>query len=782
MNSPALQVEITGSGPRFSARWRGTTAALGAVLVLVIFWYCCVWFQRPQMLSDLAGDVPRLWLPSVVYSVYSIRTGEFPLWNPYEFAGMPMFATLEYGPLYPPNWMFFLLPLETAHLAGAFLHQAVLALGVYVLLRKALAVDRLAAMFGVLCVALSGWSTFRMLTEFDAYRSAAYIPWIVCASDRVLRQPTAGRTAVLAILVALQFLAGETEIWVRSAMLLGLYTIFQVGQGRGAGTRMPIPTRPLVFLACGGVLAIGLVAVQLLPAFEASQLSLRSVRGMTFEQAFRGGAPSAASLLASLCIHDQSTHDVFIGFLPLLVAGYGLIRGKASTYFFAGIALVTFDLMLGENGYTARLYYLLPTGNWFRAPIRFLPFFVIAFSIVAAQGVDVLLRDLFTPGNSRLRVLAHAWLAGGCLPVLVSVTASSRVEFLSVPIAFVCVATARLLALRAISPVHARGAATLALIGLQSALPFTLYDLREFNIPKQLDFVGPAANVMNILERRHNTAERVYVDYAWEMGRRAPRFGTVTRIPCIDGLSPFMPRSYWDFIYPYSSTRIQLAHERSGGAGLSIKSGVWGGLALESGAAAAFDVLGVRYIVSGPGSELQHSDTGTVPVPEHLLPVYHEAGITVFENRSAWPRAFVVTADDMPTLESLMTAYRHGAVPAHMDAYRPQEVRISVSSDGGILVLTDQVYPGWQAYVNGARVEIHPVAGVFRGVKLPGGEHLVEFRYQPKSLTWGAGISAASLFVLILITPAARIARHFGNENREGGAPPVPGDAPPKSA
>lgn len=782
MNSPALQVEITGSGPRSSARWRGATAALGAVLVLVIFWYCCVWFQRPQMLSDLAGDVPRLWLPSVVYSVYSIRSGEFPLWNPYEFAGMPMFATLEYGPLYPPNWMFFLLPLETAHLAGAFLHQAVLALGVYVLLRKALAVDRLAAMFGVLCVALSGWSTFRMLTEFDAYRSAAYIPWIVCASDRVLRQPTAGHTAILAILVALQFLAGETEIWVRSAMLLGLYTIFQVGQGRGAGTRMPIPTRPLVFLACGGVLAIGLVAVQLLPAFEASQLSLRSVRGMTFEQAFRGGAPSAASLLASLCIHEQSTHDVFIGFLPLLVAGYGLIRGKASTYFFAGIALVTFDLMLGENGYTARLYYLLPTGNWFRAPIRFLPFFVIAFSIVAAQGVDVLLRDLFTPGNSRLRVLAHAWLAGGCLPVLVSVTASSRVEFLSVPIAFVCVATARLLALRAISPVHARGAATLALIGLQSALPFTLYDLREFNIPKQLDFVGPAANVMDILERRHNTAERVYVDYAWEMGRRAPKFGTVTRIPCIDGLSPFMPRSYWDFIYPYSSSRIREVHERSGGAGLSIKSGVWGGLALESGAAAAFDVLGVRYIVSGLGSELRYSETGEIPVPDQFAVVYRQDGMTVFENRSAWPRAFVVKAGNVPTIKSLIASYRDGISPARFDAYGAQHVRLTATSDGGLLVLTDQAYPGWEAYVDGTRTEILPVAGVFRGVMLSGGKHTVDFRYRPRTFAWGAVISGMSLVTLVLMVLVAWTIRRTRDGDSKRGAPRSSRDASPKSA
>lgn len=782
MTPPASNVETTESGPRSSARWRGIAAAFGAVLVLVVFWYCCVWFQRPQLLSDLAGDVPRLWLPSVVYSVYSIRAGELPLWNPYEFAGMPMFATLEYGPLYPPNWIFLTLPLETAHLVGAFLHHVFLALGVYVLLRDALAVSRLAAMFGALCVALSGWSTFRMLTEFDAYRSAAYIPWVVFAADRLLRQPTAGRTTILATLVALQFLAGEAEIWVRSTMLLGLYTIFRLWQDRGAGTRMPIPTRPLLFLAGGGILAIGLVAVQLLPTFEASQLGLRSIRGMTFEQAFRGGAPSAASLLASLCIHEQSTHDVFIGFLPLLIAGYGLLRGNASTYFFAGIALAAFDLMLGENGYTARLYYLLPTGNWFRAPIRFLPFFVIAFSIVAARGADLLFHDLFTPKHRRLGVLAHAWLAAGCLPVAVSVTASSRVEFLSVLIAFLCVATAALLSVRAIPPMRAKGSAMLALICLQSALAFTLYDLREFNIPKKLDFVGPAANVVHILEERPATAERVYVDYAWETGRRAPKFGTVTRIPCIDGLSPFMPRPYWDFIYPYSSTRIQQAHERSGGAGMSIKSGVWGGLALENGAATAFDVLGVRYIVSGLGSELQHSDTGTIQLPENLLPVHHEAGITVFENRSAWPRAFVVKAGYMPTLESLKTAYQHSSVPANIDVYRPQEVCISVSSDGGTLVLTDQAYPGWHAYVDGSRVKIHPVAGIFRGVKLPGGAHLVEFRYQPNSLTWGAIISAASLIVLILITPVARIARRSHKENQAGGAPPVPGDAPPKSA
>jgi hypothetical protein len=59
----------------------------------------------------------------------------------------------------------------------------------------------------------------------------------------------------------------------------------------------------------------------------------------------------------------------------------------------------------------------------------------------------------------------------------------------------------------------------------------------------------------------------------------------------------------------------------------------------------------------------------------------------------------------------------------------------------GILVLTDTYSPGWTVAVNGEDRDVFPVDGVFRGVLLPAGNHVVEFSYFPLSFQVGAWLS-----------------------------------------
>jgi hypothetical protein len=54
--------------------------------------------------------------------------------------------------------------------------------------------------------------------------------------------------------------------------------------------------------------------------------------------------------------------------------------------------------------------------------------------------------------------------------------------------------------------------------------------------------------------------------------------------------------------------------------------------------------------------------------------------------------------------------------------------------DRGFVVLADQYYPGWKAYVNGEEVKIYRTNGVLRGVVVPAGEHELVFSYRPYRL------------------------------------------------
>ena len=74
------------------------------------------------------------------------------------------------------------------------------------------------------------------------------------------------------------------------------------------------------------------------------------------------------------------------------------------------------------------------------------------------------------------------------------------------------------------------------------------------------------------------------------------------------------------------------------------------------------------------------------------------------------------------------------------------------------LATSESFYPGWKAYIDGVETDIYKTNGIFRGVYIPNpGEHLIEFRYVPKSFYLGLLISGSFAVVLIGLVVAERI-------------------------
>jgi len=87
---------------------------------------------------------------------------------------------------------------------------------------------------------------------------------------------------------------------------------------------------------------------------------------------------------------------------------------------------------------------------------------------------------------------------------------------------------------------------------------------------------------------------------------------------------------------------------------------------------------------------------------------------------------------------------------ALLTRYEPERVDIRARLCApGLLVLLDAWYPGWVALVDGTVAPILRVNYYFRGVMLPAGEHTVQYVYQPRSLAWGAGVTAVSGIILL---------------------------------
>jgi hypothetical protein len=200
-----------------------------------------------------------------------------------------------------------------------------------------------------------------------------------------------------------------------------------------------------------------------------------------------------------------------------------------------------------------------------------------------------------------------------------------------------------------------------------------------------------------------------------------------------------------------------------------------------------YSLAGVRYIVAPRGMDLNRSAASE----SDRFPLIYDREVLVYENRSAFPRAFVVSrwesAPDAVTARTRALAVefdpRHNAVVegkvsgsghdgvVKIAEYGATHLRLTAEMNGpGLIVLTDTFYPGWDARVDGQRAHIHRVNGVFRGVFVEGGRHEITMRFRPASQSWGLALSAAGLAAAIGLIAASR----RGDPDRGTGAFPFP--------
>lgn len=90
------------------------------------------------------------------------------------------------------------------------------------------------------------------------------------------------------------------------------------------------------------------------------------------------------------------------------------------------------------------------------------------------------------------------------------------------------------------------------------------------------------------------------------------------------------------------------------------------------------------------------------------------------------------------------------------------------SNTDGILVLADNWYPAWKGFVDGTEVEVFRANAAFRGVVVPAGEHNVEFRFISKTSRIGRLISLASLLFVAVVAGLNIIPRRRAKLSTKG--------------
>ena len=88
-----------------------------------------------------------------------------------------------------------------------------------------------------------------------------------------------------------------------------------------------------------------------------------------------------------------------------------------------------------------------------------------------------------------------------------------------------------------------------------------------------------------------------------------------------------------------------------------------------------------------------------------------------------------------------------------LDSYKPNHlIYTSNNSSAGLAVFSEMYYgKGWNAYIDGNKVEHIRVNYVLRGLEIPAGKHKVEFKFEPQVIKTGGTITLISSIGMLLL-------------------------------
>ncbi|HWQ34841.1 MAG TPA: YfhO family protein [Blastocatellia bacterium] len=409
------------SGPFSKILSRHTLSPRTANLITILFLILLppVFFWRETLGWLTLGDQDALFwfLPIYKQVAEQIRAGHLPLWNPYMYSGMPLFAQPQAGVLDPINWIYLLGTTSRTLTLAQESSFAIALLAAYSYARR-LGWKRRASVVTAVIYAFSGFAVARTIYP-GLLHIFALTPLPLFFIER-LYQCGKWRDVVFgSLIVAWQVFAGHPQPFLYSALLSGSYALF-CAFFRQAENEVSNETdgqrfsrfRFLFRCAAMYLAGTGLSAVQLLPAAEFARQSVRS--GWTYEM-FTAHSLHPLSLLTVLfpCFHGNgrgiyhlpfwgnywhhNEAQIYLGALALTLAATGLFCAWRARFrpglFWGGVAAAAMLLALGKYvPLLARMIYQIPVLNGFRSPNRHWIEVTLATAVLAGYGVDYLLR------------------------------------------------------------------------------------------------------------------------------------------------------------------------------------------------------------------------------------------------------------------------------------------------------------------------------------------------------------------------------------------------------
>lgn len=716
-------------------------------------------------------DVIRLIFPAKMFAIESLKSGNLPLWNPYNFSGNPELATLQGGTFYPINIIFFILPFITAWTIYIVIQPILAGFFTFLLLRE-YKVSNLSALFGAFVFAFSSFMTV-WIEYGNQDHTFIWLPLVLLLLNKNLKKPTVLKSVLIILALNLSIFAGYIQESMYVFIFSFLYVLFVILFINRKEWRRNFLISLLVF-----VFPILLTSIQTFPLIDMFFKSTRNDYASNaifqllipikhlltlFVPDFFGNPATRNYFLNGTYIERVS----YIGIVPVFFAFFALLKRPTKTMLFyilvvVAVFFLTYDTFISHFLYT---YFRLPVISS-GVPTRMMFLWAFSLSILSAVGFDEFEK------RKSLKKVVISIIIFAILFILFwgYIFFSQKIFHNDEPVSNLIISKHNLILPSLILAIGS----ILLLFGslferfkkavLFAVLILTIFDL--FYFFQKITPFAPQDSVFPQTEVLKHLKSIEGIDRVWGYGSGhiSTNIQTEEHIFSTEGYNALHLRDYGQLLVVGKDGKINFSPPRSD----AVLQPGFGENDLKENKyrQALLDILGVKYVLNK--TSLTIPDTITFPEKDYKM-VWQKGEWQIYENKNSLPRFFLTSSvkiekDPQKTVDFLLgnptsktivlntnekefqSLKNDGKGTAKLDSYMPNSVEISTNSkDNSMLFLSDSYDSGWSAKIDGNYAKIFKADYAFRAVFVPKGEHKIKFSYYPKSYDLGLKVSIASL-------------------------------------
>ena len=387
----------------------------------VFFILALIFFDKAitARLIFIERDLAGFFIPPKYLWVSLVKSFQLPLWNPYNYSGIPLLATLQPGIFYPPHILYLFLPFPIVWNYLIILHFVFSGITVFLFLRY-LKASNAACFVGGVVFMLSGYllSVHNLLPHLF---SVSWFPLVLMFFLRYLEALRVRYLAYTSLCLTMQFLAGAPEIVMMTALVLILIAVFyplfshEVSHG--------------IFKRCFALfyvlfLFILLSSVQFLPFFELSSQSIRKT-GLSYHEAVTWSfawkdfiqffLPNPYGYLqsdAKYWANQSWLKTVYLGIAPFILSIFYFISKDRKKWLFIVLIVISFIFALGGNTPFYKILFHIPPFNSVRYPVKFLFVFFFIIGVTSGLGFDRLKQGIKDRDLKTQRIIKAIFYVG----------------------------------------------------------------------------------------------------------------------------------------------------------------------------------------------------------------------------------------------------------------------------------------------------------------------------------------------------------------------------------